>query len=137
MRDFTFKTYRKLLEQILASGYEIQRFDDFLTNPKEKAVVLRHDSDIWPNNDLIMSKVEDSLNVNSTYYFRVPETFNETIISEIKNNGHEIGYHYEELARHNGNYEIAIKSFEEKLNTLNSIAEIKTFVRHGRPLSKI
>ena len=40
MRDFTFKTYRKLLEQILASGYEIKRFDDFLTNPKEKAVVL-------------------------------------------------------------------------------------------------
>ncbi len=137
MRDFTFKTYKKLLEQILASGYDIQRFDDFILSPKDKVVILRHDSDIWPNNDLIMSEVENTLNVKSTYYFRVPETFNALIIKKINNSGHEIGYHYEELARHNGDYEVAIKSFEEKLNQLNSIAKITTFVRHGRPLSKV
>jgi hypothetical protein len=134
--DFTFRKYRKLLEAIKKSGYSFQRMEDFVSNAKDKVVVLRHDSDIWPGNDLKMAEIENSMDVVSTYYFRVPETFHQPIINKIKSLGHEIGYHYEDLARFNGDYEIAIENFKKNLEALRKIYPVKTAARHGRPLSK-
>jgi hypothetical protein len=134
--DFTLRKYSELLKAIKESGYEIMTFENFLERPLTKTVVLRHDSDIWPKNDLAMAILENSFKVNSTYYFRVPETFNIEIINQIKNLGHEIGYHYEDLARFNGDFESAIKNFESNLKKIRKIYPVKTIARHGRPLSK-
>ncbi len=137
MRDFTFKTYQKLIEQILKSGFEFQTMEEFILAPKNKVVVFRHDSDIWPKNDLKMAILENQLNVKSTYYFRIPETFNEAIIRKLAVMSHEIGYHYEDLVRSKGNTEKAIKNFKINLQLLRSYFPVKTITRHGRPLSKI
>lgn len=134
--DFTLKKYYKLLIAIKYKGYNFQTFEDFIASPLDKVVVLRHDSDIWPKNDLAMALLEKSVNVRSTYYFRMPETFNTEIIYKIKDLGHEIGYHYEDLARYNGDQEAAIKNFENNLNQIRKIYPVKTVARHGRPLSK-
>jgi predicted lipase len=120
MRDFTFKTYQKLIEQILKSGFEFQTMEEFILAPKNKVVVFRHDSDIWPKNDLKMAILENQLNVKSTYYFRIPETFNEAIIRKLAVMSHEIGYHYEDLVRSKGNTEKAIKNFKINLQLLRS-----------------
>ena len=135
--DFTVRKYRQLLEAIYRNGYEYQTVEQFIKQPKAKVVVLRHDSDIWPWADLTMAKVENSLNILATYYFRVPETFRAEIINEIKSFGHEIGYHYEDLARFNGNYEKAISNFKNNMALLRKLYPVKTVARHGRPLSKI
>ena len=136
MRDFTFKVYKKLLESIKESGYSFQTFEDFNKNPKDKVVVLRHDSDIWPENDLKIAKIEKAMDIVASYYFRIPETFRVKIVEKIKGMNHEIGYHYEDLARHNGDYERAITNFALNLEKLRKHYPVKTCVMHGRPLSK-
>ncbi len=137
MRDFTLHTYRKLLISLLNKGYEFQTVEEFLDSPKEKCVILRHDSDIWPKNDLKMAIVENELGIKSTYYFRVPETSNSFFISEIVKLKHEIGYHYEDLVRTKGNVDLALKSFEKNLSFLRNYYPVSTCSRHGRPLSRI
>lgn len=136
MRDFTFKTYNELLKSIKLGNYEFQTLENFLTNPSKRVVILRHDSDIWPRNDLKMAKIEKEHGIKATYYFRIPHTFNTNIIKQIRDLGHEIGYHYENLADANGNYEKAIESFKNNLLSLREIYPVKTVAMHGRPLSK-
>ena len=136
-RDFTFHTYKDLLKSLSSNGYEFQTFTEFLTNPAKKVVILRHDSDIWPKNDLQMAIYEFELNIRSTYFFRVPETLNEEIAKQIVKMNHEIGYHFEDLVRAKGNEEKAKESFEKNLNTLRKYYPVRTCSRHGRPLSKI
>lgn len=135
-RDFSLITYQQLLAAITKSGYSFQRVHDFIINPLPKVVVLRHDSDIWPGNDLMMASLERGMGVCGTYYFRIPVTFNIAIIEKVRNFSHEIGYHYEDLATFNGNYSLAIESFSQNLNKLREICDIKTVSMHGRPLSR-
>ena len=135
--DFTLRVYKKLLNQIIASGYHFQTIEEFYLNPKSKVVVLRHDSDAFPKRDLDLAQIEKNLNVSATYYYRVPETFNTKTIKKIIELNHEVGYHYEDLVRSNGNFEIAILSFVENLNKLRALYDVKSISRHGRPLSKI
>ena len=137
MRDFTLITYKKLLDSLLKEGYEFQTVEQFMTAPKEKVVVLRHDSDIWPKNDWKMALVEYELGIKSTYYFRVPETSEEFVINEIVKMNHEIGYHYEDLVRTKGNLDSAYTNFEKNLAFLRNFYPVTTCSRHGRPLSKI
>ena len=137
MRDFTFETYRNLLKQIIQFGYEFQTMEEFINSPKNRVVVLRHDSDIWPKNDLKMAILESQLSVKSTYYFRVPETFKEEIILKIVGLSHEIGYHYEDLVRSKGNQDMAIANFKINLKQLRRFYPVRTITRHGRPLSTI
>lgn len=134
--DFTFKTYKELLLTIRSAGYAFQTVQGFVTDPLEKTVILRHDSDIWPGNDLKMACIEGDLGITATYYFRVPGTFNIPVIKKISSLDHEIGYHYEDLAKTGGHYEKAIGSFGHNLALLREVAVIKTISMHGRPLSK-
>lgn len=136
MRDFTFKTYNRLLLAILDSGYSIQTMEEFMLNPNSKVVVLRHDCDLWPENDLVFAKMEKDLNIQATYYFRVPYTFKIKIINQIAKLGHEIGYHYENLAEFKGNFDKSIIDFKDNLKKLREIYPVKTISMHGRPLSK-
>ncbi len=137
MRDFTLHTYRKLIEALIEKGYSFQTFSEFIENPKENCVVIRHDSDFWPKNDLKMAKIEFEYGIKSSYYFRVPETSKSEIIEEIIKLGHEIGYHYEDLVRYSGDYDKALISFKQNLEFLRYFFPVKTIARHGRPLSKI
>lgn len=135
-RDFTLEIYRKLLFSIERAGYSFQTLQDYIEQPKSKVVILRHDSDIWPKNDLRFAVIENNENIKASYYFRIPKTYNSEIIKKITELGHEIGYHYENLADTNGNYSKAIKSFEANLAKLRQIYPVKTVAMHGRPLSK-
>ena len=61
-------------------------------------VILRHDVDARPQNSLRLARLEHTLGIQGTYYFRIPHTFQPSIIQEIASLGHEIGYHYETMA---------------------------------------
>jgi hypothetical protein len=50
--------------------------------------------------------------------------------------GHEAGYHYEDLAMANGDYELAIKMFEDNLNYFRGYYPIRTVCMHGSSTSK-
>jgi len=98
---------------------------------------MRHDVDRKANSALTMAKFESLLGIKSSYYFRCKKgRFEDNIIREIMSLGHEIGYHYETLAKAGGNYARAIEIFKLELERLINLADIKTICAHGSPLSK-
>lgn len=99
MRDFTLETFTLLLQELKAQGYTFQTFRDFLKTPAPKAIVLRHDVDARKLNSLQTARLEAELGITGTYYFRmVPQSYDVEVIRQIAALGHEIGYHYEDLA---------------------------------------
>ena len=133
MRDFTLKMYEFLLDILAANGYNFQTVEDFVISPISKVVILRHDVDLRKWAALRLAKLEYNLGIKSTFYFRMNwHSYNKSIIKEIASLGHEIGYHYEDLASANGNYEIALQTFLKNLSKLREFYHVKTICMHGR-----
>lgn len=135
--DFTIKSYTKLLTSLQNAGFSFQTFNGFLERPVDKAIVLRHDVDLLPQNSLQFARIQEEMGIKGSYYFRaVPESWDEKVIREISELGHEIGYHYECLTTTNGDIEAGIKDFEKNLNELRKLAPVGTICMHGSPRSK-
>jgi hypothetical protein len=128
-------------------------------------VILRHDVDSLPLNSLRLARLEASLGIRGTYYFRSePDGFNEDIIRQIAGLGHETGYHYETMAQVHTQtsgkprwYSVlnpvllfvtkkyykpdkqiihhAYLQFVKNLKKLRRIAPVSTVCMHGSPLS--
>ena len=108
-----------------------------MRNPAGKCVILRHDVDARPMNALNCARLEKKMGITGTFYFRItPGSYDEAVIREIHRLGHEIGYHYEELSSVRGNFEKAIRLFEQNLAKLRRLAPVETICMHGSPLSK-
>jgi len=136
-RDFTFNVFRQLLTALKEQQYTFQTFAQFLKNPAPKAIILRHDVDARKLNSLHTAKLEAEMGIFGTYNFRiVPQSFDEKVIREIYSLGHEIGYHYEDLAIANGDIAKAIQLFEHHLAKLRRVAPVETICMHGSPLSR-
>lgn len=140
MRDFTHNIYKRLLETLQDKDFQFLTVEEYFTNrydPSKPFIMMRHDVDRRPNSSLEMAKIESSMGVKATYYFRtISQTLKPNIIKEIANLGHEIAYHYESLAQMDGNYEKALEDFENNLFILNRLYPIKNIAMHGRPTSK-
>lgn len=135
--DFTLTVYKSLIQKLHESGYTFHVFERFKNKTDQKFVVLRHDVDKLPGNSLVFAIMQNELGIKGCYYFRtVPQSFNENIIKQIADMGHEIGYHYENLDITNGDVELGIKDFEKNLEKLRRLYPIKTICMHGSPLSK-
>jgi hypothetical protein len=157
--DFTLSTYQKLLNALRNQGFSFLTFKQFISNSDKKVIVLRQDVDLLPGNSLEFAKIQAELEIKGTYYFRiVPESFNEDIIREIALLGHEVGYHYEDLAvarqktkvkRQKSKPDLhdhrcfekvlvdsAIERFASNLEKLRKIAPVKTICMHGSPMSR-
>lgn len=135
--DFTVKKYEELLSSLKEKGYDFQTFSDFLQNPSEKVVMLRHDVDLLPYNSLKFAEIQHSKGIKGTYYFRaVPESWDVRVIKEISSMGHEIGYHYENLTTTKGDFKKGIEDFKMNLEKLRDLAHVDTICMHGSPMSK-
>lgn len=135
--DFTVILYRDLLRVLLSKSFEFQTFNDFLANPALRSIVLRHDVDLLPQNSLAFARIQNKMGIKGVYYFRaVPESWDENIIREIADMGHEIGYHYECLTTCRGDVEAGIKDFEKNLSALRQLAPVSTICMHGSPISR-
>jgi hypothetical protein len=146
--DFTLHSFIKLIRTLQKQGFSFQTFSEFIEQPKGKVVLLRHDVDLKPENSLKTAQIESSLGIKGSYYFRiVNESWNEKIIRQIAELGHEIGYHYEtmdtmsrklKVKRLNSEQLIdrAYEEFCENLEKFRRIYPIKTICMHGSPLSK-
>lgn len=136
MADFTIHKYRQLLNTLIEQGYQFQTFSEYLTKPSSRSIVLRHDVDKRPQNSLKLAKLESDLGLKGVYNFRiVPKSWDKDIIKAIFSLGHEIGYHYEDLALNNGNFQKAIKNFELNLERIRNLAPVSTITMHGSPTS--
>jgi hypothetical protein len=138
-RDFTLKVYAELLKSAIDNGYKLTSYEDYILDKEHsgKYFILRHDVDRLPYHSLQTAILQKELGVKGTYYFRiVKESFHPQIIEKIARLGHEIGYHYEDVALQNGNLEKAFQKFKEHLVMIKKYYPVKTICMHGSPLSK-
>ena len=137
VRDFTMAKYEELCRVLLGAGYTPATVYQYLTDPPGgRTVVLRHDVDRKPENALRMAELEHALGITATYYFRHPHTFIPEVIEQVLSLGHEVGYHYEVLAKARGDYEKAIGLFARELAEFEEICDVQTICMHGSPLSR-
>jgi len=130
--------YKLLCLKIIGSGYQTSTIVNYLKNHQrlKDVVVLRHDVDRNISNALKMAKLEHSLGVYSTFYFRhTPLVFNQPVIEQIAEMGHEIGFHYETLSKAHGDMEKALKLFGNEISEFRAITSIETISMHGSPMS--
>ncbi|NDA63524.1 MAG: hypothetical protein EBX50_16035 [Chitinophagia bacterium] len=160
--DFTIQTYNKLMYSLQRKGYSFITFSHYIegkystqqfnnaqlnkltpqpnnsvTNQQAKSnLILRHDVDAFPQNSLEFAHIQAELGISGTYYFRmVPQSFDETIIKEIVDLGHEVGYHYETMDTCKGNVDKAYYEFCCNLEKFQKITPIRTISMHGSPMS--
>lgn len=137
MRDFTITAYKSLLTSLKDAGYPFVTFSEYLRNKPERAIMLRHDVDDRKLHSLEFARIQHEMGITGTYYFRmVPESFDEDVIREIHQMGHEIGYHYEDMDFAKGDPDKAIRLFEEHLEKLRKVVPVSTICMHGSPRSK-
>ena len=135
--DFTLSQYGMLLSALKHEYSSFQTVKDFLQNTKPKSIILRHDVDLLPENSLLFAKEQEKKSIQGSYYFRaVPESWDEKIIKEIANLGHEIGYHYETMDTAKGDIDKAWDQFRFHLDTLRKLVDVETICMHGSPRSK-
>ena len=140
--DFTLKQYEKLINSLKDKNYSFLSFKKYIHNidtikNDDLIVILRHDVDDKPENSLKMAKLEHSLGILGSYYFRqVPCSWDEAIIKSIEKLGHEIGYHYETMDTANGDIDKAWEQFKTYLKKLRKISNVSTVCMHGSPQSK-
>ena len=102
-----------------------------------KYIILRHDVDLKAENSVETAKIEHSLGIKASYYFRVvPDSDKPECIRAIADMGHEIGYHYEDMSLCGGNPERAVAHFAEKLAYFRTYYPVKTICMHGAPTSQ-
>lgn len=136
MIDFTLNQFITLLNTLKEKNFLFKTFSDYLGNPENNSIILRHDVDRLPLNSLRTAQIENDLGIKGTYYFRVvPESFDVGIISKIASLEHEIGYHYETMDTCNGDIDKAYEEFSYNLKKLREIVQISTICMHGSPLS--
>jgi hypothetical protein len=138
VRDFTLAAFKMLCKELQNHGYVFITFEDYCNNKRhDRYVIMRHDVDRKAFSALNMAKLEHSLGITASYYFRcINNSFSRDIIIELKHLGNEIGYHYETLVKAHGDYKKAITLFEYELKKLRETAEVKTICAHGSPFSK-
>ena len=136
MLDFTIKQYRILLSALLQGNYTFQTFDEFLQNPAERAIMLRHDVDDKKENSLEFARILNSYGIRGSFYFRVvPGSFDRGVIRLIAEMGHEIGYHYEDLSLAKGNIAGAYENYKDNLAYFRTFYPVETISMHGSPAS--
>ena len=141
MIDFTLRKYRELLVLLQKKGYKFITFEQYCeqkhTSNTSKWIILRHDVDLRAQNSLAVAQIENELGICASYYFRiVPESNCPEVIRAIADLGHEIGYHYEDMAIVHGDAEKAYTHFQEQLAYFRTYYPVRTICMHGAPTSK-
>ena len=120
MPDFIVEEYSDLIQGFIDAGFFISQFSEIEQNLSGESpfLLLRHDVDIDLRAALEMARVENRMNVKSTYFvcLRSPfynplSSFNSNILEEIHALGHNIAAHLD-LKIHNNDFLKARKEIE-------------------------
>ena len=139
--DFTWRIYRKLLTVLLHRDYQFLTFEQYCQTSVDQLpkryIILRHDVDLRAKNSLATAQIEHELGIRASYYFRVvPQSNKPEIIRAIAALGHEIGYHYEDMAIMHGDTEKALAHFLQQLAYFRQFYPVTTICMHGAPTSQ-
>ncbi len=138
-RDFSYDHYIQTLEKIKTT-HKISTFG----NSSKKDVILRHDVDASLDAALNMAKLENKIDVSSTYFILFSSEFynpftleSSKIIKKILGLGHKLGLHYNELfiIKNNLNPSETLKQEIELLEQHFSTS-VEAIAAHESDLSK-
>ena len=136
--DFTFDIYRDLLDASLDAGYTHLTMREYLSKESlpDRFIVHRHDVDRKPERAVEMAHIEAVRDISSTYYVRdIEKTFRPDLLHELETLGHEVGYHYEDVDRADGDLQAAHESFADSLERFREVCTVDTVCMHGNPLT--
>jgi hypothetical protein len=137
MRDFTLSAYAKLLDAIQERFGGAVGIGQWHRSGQRNGCVIRHDVDRRPMNALRMARLERERGISTTYYFRVVgSAFDLAAMEQTQAMGHEVGYHYEDLALVDGDVGRAVESFGRHLALLRKHVDVRTVAMHGSPMSR-
>ena len=145
--------YRDILLRAKKEGYIITSLIDWYDNYRgsdQKILILRHDVDYDYKGAYEMFKLEKSLGLKATYYFRWL-SINDNIMHEMHNSGFEVSLHYETLATYAKEHKLTTKDkitpevlgicFEKLGDELKVFEErfwkVKTICSHGDKVNRI
>lgn len=141
--DFTIRKYRQFLNVLLGKGYYFVTFEqycDFRDRGEalpDRYIIMRHDVEALPENSYAFAQIEHELGIRASYYFRVVPASNQPeYIQQIAALGHEIGYHYEDMAICQGDVAQAYAHFQQQLQYFRRFYPVRTICMHGAPTSK-
>lgn len=141
--DFTLGKYQQLLIALQQQGYQFITFEQYCDTRDRgedlsaQYIVMRHDVDLLPQNSYATAQIEHEMSIQSSYYFRVVKESNQPeYIRAIAALGHEIGYHYEDMAICKGEMEQAYAHFQQQLHYFRQFYPVRTICMHGAPTSK-
>ena len=141
--DFTRAKYSELIHCLHSNGYQFVTFEQYCDKViKGEAlpaqyIIMRHDVEAVPENSLVFAQIEHESGIRASYYFRVVPASNQPeYIQQIAALGHEIGYHYEDMAICQGNVEQAYAHFQQQLQHFRRFYPVRTICMHGAPTSK-
>lgn len=100
--EFTYSSYEHLIRLLFDSGYEISTYKNW--EKAKRCAILRHDIDNDIEKALELAKVEQELEVKSTFFVLVTSDFynvfsakSERLLRAIADCGHELGLHFDEV----------------------------------------
>jgi hypothetical protein len=95
--------YRRFLESARGHGYRLVPLEQWVERTAdgvdgERVMIMRHDVDQHPRSALTMAEIESDLGIRSSWYFRW-RTAHPAVIEALRDQGFEVGLHYETLTR--------------------------------------
>jgi hypothetical protein len=100
--------------------------------------MIRHDIDLFARCAVPFIRIEKEMGVPASYYFRIIKgTFKPDVLKEVVSSGHELGYHYEDMARNLGDIEKSKKDFQNNLEAFRRFYPVQTVCMHGSSGSHI
>ena len=136
-RDLTLRVYEDLLEAMQQRGHAFLHVSDHLRTPSVEGLMLRHDVDDRKLHSLAFARLQHRRGITGTYYFRMlPVSFNEAVVREVHELGHEVGYHYEEMDLCDGDRKQAWDLFRRNLDRLRAVVPVTSICMHGSPRSR-
>ncbi len=148
--DFNHSTHTELLKALQSRGFSFLTVSEYagtLSSGSDHSslvprlpspfILLRHDVEARYENALQMARIQHSRGIRGTYYFRIyGDNGHAAVIREIAALGHEIGYHYDDLSHCKGDYDKAIRRFEQNLTYLRQFGPVTSATMEGAPLSR-
>jgi hypothetical protein len=138
-RDFTVAKYAELCRALVEAGYAALPISSYLERKRvalpPSFVLLRHDVETSVRQAVRLEEVEADHGLAATYFLRprgrpVPGAE----VARLRALGHEIGYHYDTLARARGDVPRALRLFAQDLEELRRHGPVRLASMHGSPL---
>ena len=135
--DFTTEKYEELISALKDAGYEFVTYAEYCEGHRaDRLVVMRHDIDRLEMSTMRIGRMERRMGVKASYYFRERHVCSKFLISFFVDQGHEVGYHYEDLVTEKGDVDKAYARFMRNVDKMRQVADVRTITMHGSPTSR-